>query len=219
MGISRRFLKKSSISILLISAALTLLPVQAKPQAPTEYQVKAAFIYNFAKFVEWPEEAFKEDRPFVIGILGEDPFGNLIDEAVAGKSVRDRKIAVIRYSKVEDAFDSHILFVSSSERENVARILKGLGSAPVLTVSDIGRFAEKGGMVELLMDQNRVRFAVNVAVVDRAGLKPSSQMLKLARIISGPAPRSEQGAIGAFFLAFSRMGFHIESWGDFDSSL
>ncbi len=180
---NRSLLKSVFISILLMGVP-ALFPAQAAPSSPTEYQVKAAFLYNFAKFVEWPAEALSEGGPFVIGILGEDPFGSLIDEAVAGKTVREKRIIVKRLSKIEEAVDSHILFISDSERENVSRILKQLGHAPVLTVSDLGRFAEQGGMVQLVTEQNRVRFAINVAVVERAGLKPSSQLLKLARIIN-----------------------------------
>jgi hypothetical protein len=177
--------------ILLILVSTLLLSAPAHSVSPTEYQVKAAFLYNFAKFVEWPAEAFQGNKPFVIGIVGHDPFGNLIDEAVFGKTVRDKKIIISRFSKIEDAVDSHILFVGNSEGENVARILKRLGKAPVLTVSDLDGFADEGGMVQLVTEQNRVRFVVNIAAVDQAGLKPSSQLLKLARIIGEPAQKTE----------------------------
>lgn len=160
-----------------------ILPAQAEPRTLTEYEVKAAFIYNFAKFVEWPEDVMGNGRPFVIGIVGDDPFGDLIDEAVSRKNVRDERMTVKRFSKIEEAVDSRILFVSRSEEENLTEILKHLSQTPVLTVSDIERFAGKGGMVQLVMDQNRVHFAVNVAAFERASLKPSSQLLKLARIV------------------------------------
>lgn len=176
-----------SVFVLLIWAGALLFPRPAEPISLTEYQVKAAYLYNFAKFVEWPPEALPEGQPFVIGILGQDPFGSILDEAVAGKTVRDRRIVVKRYAKVDEAAEANILFISDSEGENVFRILKRLGQAPILTVSDLGRFADEGGMVQLVMDQNRVRFAINVAAVERAGLKPSSQLLKLARIVSGPS--------------------------------
>lgn len=158
-------------------------PVQAAPLALTEYQVKAAFIYNFAKFVEWPEEVMGDGRPFVIGIVGQDPFGNFIDEAITGKRIREKKMTVRRFSRIEEAVDSHILFISGSEEKKMTGLLKGLGRAPILTVSDADRFAGQGGMVQLVMEQNRVRFAVNVSAFERAGLKPSSQLLKLARIV------------------------------------
>lgn len=176
------------VLLLLLWAATAISPAPASPVASTEYQVKAAFLYNFAKFVEWPPEALPEGRPFVIGILGQDPFGSALDEAAAGRTIRERRIAVRRLSKLDEAADSHILFISESEGEALPRILKRLGSAPVLTVSDLPRFAEQGGMVQLVMEQSRVRFAINVASVERAGLKPSSQLLKLARIVNGQPP-------------------------------
>ena len=171
--------------MLLISFIAAPAPSQAEPSPPSEYQVKAAFLYNFAKFVEWPAEALPNDQPFTIGILGSDPFDGLIDEAVAGKTVRDRSIMIKRFSKAEEATGVQILFISNSEEERVPRILKRLGHASVLTVSDIDRFAEQGGMVQLEVEQSRVHFAINVAAVERAGLKPSSQLLKLARIVNG----------------------------------
>src|SRR5205823_4131564 len=103
-----------------------------------------------------------------------------LDEIVSGKKVRDKRITVKRFTKIEDAMNSSILFISNSEKENMGRIIKRLDGAPVLTVSDLERFAEQGGMVELMIDQNRVRFAINVAAAEQARLKPSSQLLKLA---------------------------------------
>ena len=186
MAVRRRL--QLPVLLLLLWTATAILPAPASPVASTEYQVKAAFLYNFAKFVEWPPEAFPDGRPFVIGILGQDSFGSALDEAVSGKTIRERKISVRRFSRLDEAADAHILFISDSEGEALPRILKRLGSAPVLTVSDLPRFAEQGGMVQLIMEQSRVRFAINVASVERAGLKPSSQLLKLARIVNGQPP-------------------------------
>lgn len=156
-----------------------------------EYNVKAAFIYNFTKFVEWPEDLSAADRPFVIGILGEDPFGNVLDETVSNKTVRDKRIVVRRFSRSEDTKDCKILFISGSGKEDIAQVVKRLGHAPVLTVSDAGQFADQGGMIQLVKDQNRVRFAINVAATEQAGLKPSSQLLKLARIVTKPVKAVE----------------------------
>ncbi|MBI3804694.1 MAG: YfiR family protein [Nitrospirae bacterium] len=161
----------------------TLVSVEAQSIPPSEYQVKAAFLYNFAKFVEWPTETLNGGEPFVIGILGRDPFNGFIDEAISGKSVRDRPIVVKRFSKIEEAAGAQILFISGSEGEKVGRLLKHLDRTPILTVSDLKRFAEQGGMIQLVMDENRVRFAVNLTAVERTGLKPSSQLLRLARIV------------------------------------
>lgn len=179
----RSLLQRISILIFLMVISVAFPPFEAAPQTATEYQVKAAFLYNFAKFVDWPEEALSNDAAFVIGILGEDPFGRALDEAVAGKTVRDMPILVKRISRIEEAAGAHILFIANSEAGNASRFVKQLSRAPVLTVSDSDHFAERGGMVQLEMEQNRVRFAINVAAVERAGLKPSSQLLKLARIV------------------------------------
>jgi hypothetical protein len=172
-----------TFQLLMLPILAGVAPVQAEPLSAPEYQVKAAFIYHFAKFIEWPTEAMEKDGPFMVGVVGQDPFGNYLDEVVSGKRIRDRKIVVKRFSKIEEAVHSHILFISGSEGENLDRNLKQLGRSPILTVSDIDRFAGKGGMVQLEMDGNRVHFAVNLAAFDRAGLKPSSQLLKLARIV------------------------------------
>lgn len=202
MALKRRsLLQRISVAILLVWSSLAFLPLEAQPQTAPEYQVKAAFLYNFAKFVEWPADALSNDPSFVIGIVGQDPFGNFIDEAVAGKTVQDKPIVVKRFSKIEDTVGAHILFISNSEAGHVSRMVKQLGRIPVLTVSDIDRFAERGGMVQLETEQNRVRFAINVAAVERAGLKPSSQLLKLARIVpEGGAHRSVPYDIGFFAL-------------------
>ncbi|MBI1824306.1 MAG: YfiR family protein [Nitrospirae bacterium] len=183
-------LRKILISILLIGVTV-FLPIQATPSSPNEYQVKAAFLYNFAKFVEWPQEAIAGGQPFVIGILGQDPFGNELDEAVAGKTVREKKITVKRFSKIEEAIHCHLLFISNSEDQNLAQILRRLEGAPVLTVSDMGQFAEKGGVIQLVTDQNKIHFAINMAAAERVGLKPSSQLLKLSRIITGTTQNRE----------------------------
>ncbi|MBI3810617.1 MAG: YfiR family protein [Nitrospirae bacterium] len=175
-------------SVVLSALCITLaFGVAAQVEAePLEYNVKAAFIYNFAKFVEWPEDLSKGDSPFVIGILGEDPFGNVLDETVSHKTVREKRIVVKRFSRSEDAKDCQLLFISRSGKEDIAQIVKRLGHAPVLTISDVGQFTDQGGMIQLVMDQNRVRFAINVAATEQAGLKPSSQLLKLARIVTKP---------------------------------
>lgn len=204
---------------LLLTAGIYILatipPAQAEPRTLIEYEVKAAFIYHFARFVEWPEEVVRDGGSFVIGIVGDDPFGDLIDAVVSEKNVRDERMTVKRFSKIEEAADSQILFVSRSEEENLTEILKHLSRAPVLTVSDIERFAGKGGMVQLVMDQNRIHFAVNVAAFDRAGLKPSSQLLKLARIVpDGGADKGsppEEGYSGFFIYPPKSVSFEIEN--------
>ena len=160
-------------------------PVRADSTTPTEYEVKAAFIYNFAKYVRWPEASTSEARkPFVIGVIGRDPFGQALDDAIRGQSLQGRAVSVKRFGKVEEIADCDILFISSSEKNNLPRILEVLHEAPVLTIGDMDRFAERGGMINLTTEEKRVRFEINVEAAERAGLKPGSQLLRLARIVA-----------------------------------
>jgi len=158
--------------------------VRADSTTPTEYEVKAAFIYNFAKYVRWPEASTSETgKPFVIGVIGRDPFGQALDDAIRGQSLQGRAVFVKRFGKVEEVADCDILFISSSERNNLQRIIEVLHKAPVLTIGDMDRFAERGGMINLTTEEKRVRFEINVEAAERAGLRPGSQLLRLARIV------------------------------------
>lgn len=159
-------------------------------QRPTEYEVKAAFVYNFAKFTEWAPGAFAgDDAPIVIGVLGEDPFGAALGRTVRGKTVKGRRLAVRRFSKAGDGLRTcHILFVSASESGRLASVFKHLQGEPVLTVGEIEGFGEKGGMINFVLDQHRIRFEINPEVAERAGLKLSSRLLKLARIVRREPP-------------------------------
>ena len=157
----------------------------AESPAPTMHQVEAAFLYNFAKFVTWPDDSFERSgSSLIIGVLGEDPFGAVLEETVRDKTVMGKKLAVKRFARVQDAVISHILFLSSSEESQLLPLLKVLEKATVLTVSDMEQFAERGGMVAFTVEDQKVRFNVNVEAVERAGLKMGSQLLKLARIVS-----------------------------------
>jgi hypothetical protein len=154
--------------------------------SPTEYEVKAAFLYNFARFVEWPAETRHDPgAPFVIAILGRDPFGSVIDETVAGKRVAGRPIEVRRVARVDEVREAQIVYVSPSERPNMAAVLKALERPGVLTVGDTDGFATHGGAINFTVQARRVRFEINPAVAEQAGLKMSSQLLKLATLVAG----------------------------------
>jgi hypothetical protein len=154
---------------------------------PTEYEVKAAFLYNFARFVEWPPESFRDPQePFVIVVLGQDPFGTALDETVAGKRVAGRRIEVRRAGRVEEVGDAHIVFVSASERPNMAATLKALDRPGLLTVGDSDGFAERGGAINFTVQARKVRFEINPTRAEQARLKMSSQLLKLATLVAGP---------------------------------
>ena len=152
--------------------------------ALSEYQIKAAYLYYFTTFVDWPPETFaRTGNALVIGVLGEDPFGAVLDETLRGKTVNNRRLAVRRFTGPRDARDCHILFISSSERDRLESILKGLEGSPVLTVGDLDRFAARGGQIAFRMEDKRVRFDINPAAIERSGVKISAQLLKLGRVV------------------------------------
>jgi hypothetical protein len=158
----------------------------ADEASPSEYDVKAAFLYNFGKFVTWPEDAFKQEGRLVIGVLGDDPITPVLQRTVRDKSVQDKRIDVRRLESAKEAGGCQIVFISATEGGRLAEILKALDRSSVLTVSDIDDFAAQGGMISLLVDEKKVRFEVNLLVVEQAGLKMSSQLLKLARRVLRP---------------------------------
>jgi len=166
--------------------ALAFLPLGYTPvsraEVPqlSENQVKAAYLFNFAKFVEWPPSAFSSAAaPLVIGVIGKGPFSEA-HEALAGRSAKGRKVQVRQFTRIEEVGGCQILFIAGSERQHLKEILKALPASGVLTVSDIKHFCSSGGMIGLVIRGEKVQFEVNVGNAERAGLKLSSQMLKLA---------------------------------------
>ena len=158
--------------------------LHAQGASPGEYRVKAAMLYNFAKFVTWPSDPpGAPGEPFKIGILGEDPFGSVLDNTVKGKSVDGRAVEVKRLERAKDGRDCHIVFISRSESTNLKSILVALKGAPVLTVGDMNRFAQQGGCINLTMAKKKVHFEVSVEAATRARLKISSKLLRLAKVV------------------------------------
>jgi hypothetical protein len=152
---------------------------------PGEYDVKAAFLFNFTKFVEWPEGAFDDARtPIVIAIIGDDPFGGSLVGMIAGQKVQGRSIVIRERHFGEDLRHCHVLFISASERRRSAEILANVHDASVLTVSDIDGFAEAGGAIEFVLQENRVRFVVNLDAAKQSKLHVSAKLLALARVIT-----------------------------------
>jgi hypothetical protein len=153
------------------------------PDSRLEYRVKAAFVYNFAKFVEWPQAVGYGGKPFVIGVLGRDPFGRILDDTVNGKTVRGRTLVIQRLSSWAQAHECDLLFVSGSENKRLPESLRGIGRG-VLVVGDSPDFVLSGGMIGLINEDSKVRFEINELAAERAGLKISSQLLKLARRVT-----------------------------------
>ncbi|HEX2711650.1 MAG TPA: YfiR family protein [Candidatus Acidoferrales bacterium] len=183
-----RFLTGGVLALILVAAgagAGSVLRAWAQSEPPPEYQIKAAFLYNFAKFVEWPADAFADPHaPLVLGIVGEDPFGSVLDKLVLDKTVNGRGLLIKRLKHGPDLRNCHILFVSSSERKRVAQILESLQGASVLTVGETQRFAQSGGVIDFILEENKVRFEINSDAAARARLNISSKLLALARIVT-----------------------------------
>jgi len=155
-------------------------------QSAGEYQVKAAFLYNFAKFVEWPPSGFRSaTAPLQICILGQDPFGQELRDLVSTKTVNGRKFEVDYVVDARLARACHILFIAASEKSRVKQILESVRGTVALTVSDTEGFAEQGGMIDFLLDNDRVLFEVNRAAAEQAGLKISSKLLGVAKAVIG----------------------------------
>jgi hypothetical protein len=157
---------------------------RAHAPAPTEYHVKAAYLANFGRFVEWPPQpAAAEGQPFNVCVLGDDPFGPALDAALAGEAINRAPLRARRIAKPRDASNCRILYISLSEDTRLKPILADLGSTSVLTVSDIPQFAKRGGMIELVLVKDKVRFEINMAAAEHAGLTLSSELLKLATAV------------------------------------
>ena len=171
--------------MLLAALVWSSLPATSTAQSrPTEYQIKAAFLSKFAGFVEWPAGSFADSTaPVVIAILGRDPFGEAIDSVVKGKTVRGRAFRIERVDKLAAASSAHIVYVSESKRRQLAAILEQTRDLPLLTVSDIQSFARDGGIVAFGAREERVTLTINAGAAKRAGLRVSSRLLKIARIV------------------------------------
>ena len=158
-----------------------------------EYLVKAAFLYHFVEFVEWPQASPLPPATVTIGVLGKDPFGDVLDKAVLEKVVAGRTLSIRRYASVEALEPCEVLFISSSEMARLPEILARLGTAPVLTVGEADRFARRGGMIGFFFEDNRVRLEVNRAAAERAGLRLSSKLLAVARLVKPDVAESGGG--------------------------
>jgi hypothetical protein len=168
------------LTCLLLLHSLFVPPAQAEPETkPTQYEVEAAYLFNFGKFVGWPSGT-QADSPFVICVLGQDPFGPVLDHTIAGETLRGRPVQDKRIARPQDATGCSILYISSSESGRLSKILPAMQEAPVLTVSDIPDFVQQGGMIQFVLRDGRVRFEVNLAPAQSNGLSMSSELLKVA---------------------------------------
>jgi hypothetical protein len=171
-----------SAAALSVGLLLALVSQSVIAATPSEYQLKAAFVFNFAKFVEWPAAAFRTGQsPITICIFGEDRFGRDLDELVKGQTIAGRSITVRRITQAPRGDACQVLFVSSGESSQAQQVLHAVANLPILTVSEDEQASRSGYIIQLLLEDNKVRFAINLESAERAGLKISSKLLKLAK--------------------------------------
>ena len=179
-----------TFTLRLAVVALAAAGVHADAQEPVtdEYQVKAAFLYNFAKFVEWPTGTLGRSGSIAICVLGQNPFGRMLEDTVSGKNVDGKTFVVRRVSDGKTAALCQILFVSSSERTRIEAMLGELRTGHVLTVGESDAFIDEGGIVNLKLDNGKVQIQISINAAEQAGVRISSKLLSLAQIIRKPAP-------------------------------
>src|SRR4051794_28816296 len=161
-----------------------LVVLQARAQTAAEYKYQAVYLYNFLLFVDWPADAFPSATdPIVIGVLGLDPLGAALDEAVKDEVVKGRRVVVKRFKRIQDMERCHLLYIGRSEKPRLEPIFLRLENSCVLTVSDIDDFTKRGGAVKFFKDNGKLRFEINLVAVKKARITVSSQILKLAKIL------------------------------------
>jgi hypothetical protein len=153
-------------------------------EQPSEYQVKAAYLYNFGKFVQWPAQT-STGNTFAICVLGNDPFGPILDATVANQTINGKQLVVKRISRALEASSCRVVFVSDAESGRLEKIFPILDKFGVLTVSDMPHFVQRGGMIQLVLEGDKVRFEANPAAAQKAGLALSSELLKVATKVTG----------------------------------
>jgi hypothetical protein len=176
----------ASLFFFVILFALSPCSVLADKPPSQEYRLKAAFLFNFAEFAEWPASSFPDaDSPLIIGLLGEDPFGSYLDETIRGEKINGRPLIIQRYHSVAEVQSCHILFISQSEALRLTLLFASLKSRNILTVSDTGDFARRGGMIQLATENNKIRLKINLDSTKAARLVLSSKLLRSAEIVNG----------------------------------
>jgi hypothetical protein len=182
----RRLGRAAAIPLCVLGLLLLAAPAPCAAQAePTrEYQIKAAFLFNFLQFVSWPDaECAVSEGPFVIGVLGDDPFGSTLDQLVAGETIQNRPLAIERYEDVREVGRCQVLFVSGSEAEGLEGIFAAVAGRRVLTVGETPGFAERRGVIALALQGGRVRLEINTAAAGAENLSISSKLLRLADVV------------------------------------
>ena len=157
---------------------------RAESSKLNEYEVKAAYLYNFSKFVEWPTAAFpRETTPVIICIVGKSPLNDVI-ESLAGKIIKNRKLVIRQFSRAEDLNECHILFINAAVRTSHAQLLASIAPRSILTISDSKGFAAAGGIIEFIPAGGKIKFEINNRAAQQANLRISSHLLRLATTVT-----------------------------------
>ena len=177
----RLIVLKNLITALCLASILVEQPLCGQSKVSKEYQLKAAFLYNFAKFIQWPEKKFSDaNSPIVIGVFGENLFGDELEKAVRGRKVNGRGIVVKQIQTVDAASSVHLLFVPAAEDSRLAELKVNCQGASVLVVGESGTFTKRGGAIAFKIDGDNLRFEINTSAAEGAELKVNAQLLKLA---------------------------------------
>jgi hypothetical protein len=172
------------IAVAAACAFLAIPVLHAQNPRPTDYQVKATYLYNFGRFIEWPGKvAAAQGGSFTVCVLGQDPFGPSLDATLAGETIGGKTVVAKRISSAEESGDCQILFLSLTDDSGLNKIIADLDKKAVLTVSDMSQFVKRGGMIQFVLEGKKVRFEVNLTATQHAGLTLSSELLKVATAV------------------------------------
>jgi hypothetical protein len=185
----KRYLFQAAFALVIGLSLVCIRPgnAPAEEAANLEYRIKAAYLYNFTKFIVWPDADMAETQPFNLAIIGTDPFGDTL-APLTEKSVQGRPIQISRLGNHELIPQVDMLFISSQDPDEIKGILAALTSSATLTVGESPAFTGKGGMISFYTEKKKIRFEINTKAIRQKGFKVSSQLLKLARIVEGEAP-------------------------------
>ncbi len=181
MSVLKKIVRQCFLASLLACSTILL---SAQTKIASEYQIKAVFLFNFAQFVEWPATSFQETNAIVIGVLGDDPFGSYLDEAVRGEEVHGHPLIIQRYRHVEDVKACHILFISATETHQLKHVFISIKSRNILTVSDADNFTKQGGIIRFITEDRKTRIRINLNAAKNAELIISSKLLRLAEVVN-----------------------------------
>ena len=169
---------------IVISLACFLSPLHVFAQT-SEYTIKAAFLERFTRFIEWPEESTVSDttKDFVLGIIGENPFGSILEELYDTQKIKNKRVEILHVSNLNEITGCHLLFISKSEEKELSNILLATKNKPILTISDTNGFAEKGVLINFYLAESKIRFEINEKAVNNSGLSISYHLFNVAKII------------------------------------